>query len=366
MTLLGGIAKSYVPVLIPLFTKIEKQNAFWARAVARWVNTHNVVANTNVIRDAVDKIDQSIREGRKVLIVAHSQGNLYMNNIYQSLDDDDKYYVRLLSVATPASYVGKVGVSYPYVSRYDDLVVKGTPRSLPPSNVQPTLFDDGIFAMNHNFVTRYLDDPPLCALIQKYSLAQIEDHVKPYVLGKYNKVRGSVIVQAMGYPAYSYFPTKNDFDVDLHIFEPGNTHVYFASYLGDAGYIDWDSNGYYFTESGLDYYKIESYAICPKYSAKGVPASGIYYVALNYFACPADYYSPTFHDPDHMYGDDRNDWDLRANVDVTLIAGPKILRLSYYMPAPRGPMGSGNPIIVASIEVTKKNGKPRYKLQKLR
>ena len=362
----GLVVKRY----IPFFSKIEEKNAFWARAVAKWAARHNFVANENVIRDAKDRINKSIREGRKVLLIAHSQGNLYMNNIYKSLDEDDKYYVKLLSVATPASFVGEEGVISPYVSRNDDVVVLYTnPSSLPPSNVQPTLFDEGFFALNHDFIARYLNDPPIFALIKNYVLDQIQAHITPYVLGKYDIQHGSFFAQAMGTLKYSagQYPSKNDVDVDLHIFEPGNNkHVYYASRFGIVGYIGRDANGFSFTENRDDYYKTETYRVCPKYAGNNdkVPPSGIYYVALNYFACPLDYYEPVSHNPDSVIKG-KNDWDYEAVVYLNIYAGPKKLEFQYNLPSPRGPGGDGNPIIVASIEVKKKDGKPRYTLKRL-
>jgi len=91
---------------------------------------------------------------------------------------------------------------------------------------------------------------------------------------------------------------------------------------------------------------------------------------LNYFACPADYYTPINHDPDHAIEDDhhdsRKDWDFTAVVDVVLLAGPKRLQFTTYLPAPVGPAGDYNPTkYIAAVDVTKVNGKPRYNLRML-
>jgi len=138
-------------------------------------------------------------------------------------------------------------------------------------------------------------------------------------------------------------------------------------------------NGYAYTELGIEYYYVEKYSICAKYNCPTgtagadcrpkVPNTGTYYIAVNYFACPADYYTPINHDPDHIidddHHDDRKDWDFTAAVDVLLLAGPKRLQFTIYIPAPVGPNGDFSPKYVAAIDVTKVNGKPRYNLRRL-
>ena len=49
------------------------------------------------------KIHKHLIEGKKVVIVAHSQGTLYTNLIYQGLSTDERQYVGLVYVGAAAS-----------------------------------------------------------------------------------------------------------------------------------------------------------------------------------------------------------------------------------------------------------------------
>mmetsp|Transcript_3134 Transcript_3134/g.4337 ORF Transcript_3134/g.4337 Transcript_3134/m.4337 type:complete len:1100 (-) Transcript_3134:1222-4521(-) len=384
---LAALAMLVAAPEVSVFAAMEAIYPFWIRTVTKWVTDHNQANNEQIIADAKSKIDESISKGRKVFLVAHSQGNLYMNTIYQALDQEDRYYVKLLSVATPAPYVGLPGVNYPYVSRKDDKVVVLTIGDLPPSPVVPSHTDGkfgiSLFGLNHGFDDMYLGDAAVGALVRSYILAQVTLMLAPYDEGPHNKVRGSVIASVTGYPKIKYPQSAWDIDIDLHVYEPTGSHIYYKNQYGgntdgSLGYLNADVNGYAYTELGVDYYYIEKYSICAKYNCptgagadcrSKVPNTGTYYIAVNYFACPADYYTPINHDPDHKIDDDhhdnRKDWDFTASVDVLLLAGPKRLQFTINLPAPVGPAGDFTPKYIAAIDVTKVNGKPRYSLRRL-
>lgn len=66
-------------------------------------------------------VKQHIREGKKVVIVAHSQGSLYANSIYEHLDSSQKGSVSLVFVAPSASYMSDASSNY-ISNPYDILV----------------------------------------------------------------------------------------------------------------------------------------------------------------------------------------------------------------------------------------------------
>lgn len=79
-----------------------------------------------------------------VLLVAHSQGNLFGNKMYTLMNDIQKKKFRMVSVATPANHVAGDG---PYVTAKFDYVIGPIPGSL-PGNV------DGL---GHEFIKTYLN-----------------------------------------------------------------------------------------------------------------------------------------------------------------------------------------------------------------
>jgi hypothetical protein len=357
------------------FAQLETKQPFWDRFLSNWASNHLAAQEQQIIRDASAKINSALSKSRKVLIVAHSQGNFYMNNVYQQFDQDDRFNIRLLSVATPAAYVGTPGTTFPYVSRGDDFI-SHLPGSLPATSVVPTSSDFLPFPTNHAFIERYLDDAAVGAIVRSLALTQLKALLAVYDIGIYDKIRGTVHAQILGYPKYAY-PSANDFDIDIHVYEPNGNHVYYANQFGAVGQQDVDGNGYAQTIAGIDYYYTETYSICPKDRTKckdtyhcepNVPEVGTYFIGVNYYATPADYFKPIDHDPDHVIDDDhhdsRKDWLANVKVDILLLAGPKRLAFTIEMPGP--PLGSAGDAgqLVAAIDVTKVDGKPRYVLRR--
>ncbi len=87
----------------------------------------------------------SFDQKRNVLLVAHSQGNLFGNRMYTLMSDRQKRKFRMVSVGTPADHVAGDG---PYVTLTGDFVIRPIPGSLPANA-------DGF---GHTFVGAYLDE----------------------------------------------------------------------------------------------------------------------------------------------------------------------------------------------------------------
>jgi len=67
--------------------------------------------------------NSSFNQKHNILLVAHSQGNLFGNKIYTMLTDTQKKKFRMVSVATPANHVMKPDQTAPYVTARNDLVI---------------------------------------------------------------------------------------------------------------------------------------------------------------------------------------------------------------------------------------------------
>lgn len=95
----------------------------------------NVGYSDEDLRDIVGFIRGSITENQKILLVPHSQGNLYANSAYAALtsgsDAIPESSIKIVGIASPAAYVGGNG---DYVSSTNDLVINGLRAA---SNLSP-------------------------------------------------------------------------------------------------------------------------------------------------------------------------------------------------------------------------------------
>jgi hypothetical protein len=90
---------------------------------------------------------ESFKLGHRVLLVSHSQGNLFANRIYDTIDPAEyKNYFANVQVASPASEVKAVKGSY--VTLWGDPIINPIPGSMSPNaNGSP----------GHSFVAAYLN-----------------------------------------------------------------------------------------------------------------------------------------------------------------------------------------------------------------
>ena len=89
----------------------------------------------------VKKYRQSIIDGHGVIIVAHSQGNLFTNRAYNELgrytanhDGWMKQYIKAIGIASPANNI--LGKSSPYMT-FDNDMIQLVPDSLSPNVTNP-------------------------------------------------------------------------------------------------------------------------------------------------------------------------------------------------------------------------------------
>lgn len=122
------------------------------------VNAAASYSNDADLRTMVDEYLQDLRSGKKVVLVAHSQGNFYANNAYQYISQYFPKYkdsVGIVSVGTPANRVNGGG---PYVTNSNDLIINLV-RAVSVGQVLPanmTAAPSKDFPRYHNFVDTYL------------------------------------------------------------------------------------------------------------------------------------------------------------------------------------------------------------------
>ena len=255
------------------------------------------------LRRHVQRYESLLMEGNRVLVVAHSQGNLYANSAYANLASGGRISMDafgIVSVATPASHVAGNG---PYYTLMYDLVISTVQMALPgtlPGNVVNTVSDRDW--AHHSFIDSYLYGDQTGPLIVNSALNNANALSWPEP-----QVGNGPISVTLTWGAEP--------DVDLHVYEPDGSHVYYGNRLGSSGYLDRDDISSFGPEH---YYVVDCVSL----------AAGTYRVGVNYY---------WGRDPETAY--------------VQIKAGDIVRDYSIGLPSPEGYSGNSNPEAVASIKV---------------
>jgi len=240
-----------------------------------------------------------ILEGRKVVLVSHSQGNFYANRSFTTLDSTQRRSLGIVSVANPDSQVAD---GRPYTTLTTDLLIRAIPGALSPTTSNGTGFSLND-PLGHGFIESYMADGT-------NSRARILGHLKNAVETVESPAPGAtdgIITITLTWGAEP--------DVDLHVFEPDGTHVYYSNRSGNSGFLDVDDVSSY----GPEHY----YAACSSLQ------TGVYRVGVNYY---------------YGNGPEVATVQIRAGLLVRTFQIP----LSQSV----GSAGNANPIPVANIIVT--------------
>lgn len=190
-----------------------------------------------------------LRKGRQVVVVAHSQGNLYANAAYRrlfetSLPTPGQASFGIVSVGTPAPVVaGWAPPSCPsgcYTTFAEDALV-AVVRAIFPDTLPDNISGRGQTPEHdllwHGFRESYLHIDA--------SRTQILDHVQAFV-NQFEPLAWT-IHDAMITASLEW---DSDADLDLHVYEnDGSEHVYYAYPAGKAGYLDADDHDGYGPEN---------------------------------------------------------------------------------------------------------------------
>ena len=122
-------------------------------------NSAYVSLNDSDLNSIVEDIKSEAQGGKTVLLVPHSQGNLYANSAYARVTTGSNPLavgsVGVMGVASPATYIAAGG---DYVTSSNDLVIDGT-RRLYPLTLPPNLWIKAFEAdlMGHDFIGIYMN-----------------------------------------------------------------------------------------------------------------------------------------------------------------------------------------------------------------
>lgn len=230
-------------------------------------------SSNNNVNDMVNSYVSDIGEGKKVVLLAHSQGNIFANLAYNDINfpSDKKQYFAIVPVASPESYCRNSLVGH--VRFYDDLVIAGVQaaKALVPGMPSPLAAND---LDNANSLWKITQGFGSHAFKESY-LA--DDSARQFIVdgifNSENLIPDPPSTAGQGTITVTLTWGSNP-DVDLHTYEPTGRHVYYASRTGQFGYLDVDDvSGY-----GPEHY----YASCQ--SLRDNPAAiGRYRFGVNYY-----------------------------------------------------------------------------------
>lgn len=180
------------------------------------------------------RIDNWIVEGKKLLFVAHSQGNLFANAAFgyasSQLPADA---VKLVHIA-PAS----PSLNGPHSLADLDLVINGLrvagtvapiTDNIPGYLLRPAGVNGQKDILGHGLLEIYIN--------QQLSIAS---RVKNHIDSALNSLVAPPAEASSGF--FTATLTWNGSgDVDLHVHEPGGAHVYYSSMTGSSGFLDVDN-----------------------------------------------------------------------------------------------------------------------------
>lgn len=227
--------------------------SFW-----RWIGNIDVLPDLvqNHIKDMVSTFDisehygqedisnhislyrTSVAEGKTVLVVSHSQGNLFANaayqDLYQSSNPIPSGSFGIVGVASPASFVAGDG---PYTTLIEDAIIgaiaatSAVVGTVTPLNPNITNIGDGTESgdwKNHSFIDSYM-------VFGSRSEGQILNDIlyEMSTLVPPNQIAQDGVITVT-------LTWNEQPDIDLHVFEPNGIHVYYVNPQGSSGYLDVD------------------------------------------------------------------------------------------------------------------------------
>ena len=259
----------------------------------------------------VTRIKGLLTERKKLVFVAHSQGNLFMNRAYESaltVTTTDGATVSGANVKAVHVAPASPTLKGPYTLAIIDIVINAlrvTPGSVPAVNlfnITPSRVD----VSGHMLVETYLDRSRAGReTVKGLVTAALDTVVAPKTNGGEGFFTVTLTWDGTG-------------DVDLHAFEPTGAHVFYSQKQGAIGVLDTDN----VTASGPEHYT----ASCRVDTIK----AGIYRFGINNFARAAG---------------------RTATVEVSSIFSGEIFTKSLNVGPELGQGGNNSPIPVVNVQV---------------
>jgi hypothetical protein len=225
---------------------------------------YSALITTDSLKNHVNTYRTAIAEGKKVILVAHSQGNLFGNQAYKILSTSEKRSFGMVSVANADNNVlGNYTEQAVYTTLINDRVILkliDLQLHLPTSPMSPntenlTVSED---PRGHSFIASYMVEGSVSEIqITGDIVTALGSLYTPYQL-----VEPGVITVSLTWGSAP--------DIDLHVYEPNGTQVCWYNMDGPSGSLDRDDRSY----NGPEHYHVPTCETLEK---------GIYEIALDYF-----------------------------------------------------------------------------------
>lgn len=255
------------------------------RAIVTTASVNSVTslaANPPTARDYAEqntRLDTMTLEGRKLLLVAHSQGDLFLGQAYQHLDAGVAAG-RVTAGSYAALRIAPAGSYAPARSQHvlvsQDQVINALRQAanVPANNATVPTYQEQI-ALG-------VSDPDISAdlLAETYLNAMFTGAGAPAPMIKsaaYQLIDGLTTPSQLARSGF-FTATLNwdrNGDVDLHAFEPNGAHVFYGMPNGQSGMLDYDDT----RTTGPEHYTTTCDA--------SQLAEGTYTIAVNNFGAPA-------------------------------------------------------------------------------
>jgi hypothetical protein len=225
---------------------------------------YSALLTTDSLLDHVKTYQNVIDEGKKVILVAHSQGNLFGNQAYNFLSTNERRSFGMVSVANIDSNVlGDFSEAAIYTTLSNDKFIQGliaVQLGLPTSpmlpNTENTSNSDDFWG--HSFVGSYMVEKSISEIqITGDIIATLGSLYTPPQI-----VDPGIITVTLTWGAAP--------DIDLHVYEPNGTQVYFMNRQGISGALDYDDRSRF----GPEHYRVLTCDMLEE---------GIYHIALDYY-----------------------------------------------------------------------------------
>lgn len=287
--------------LIPMPTSLQATILNFATLIDKAALLSNQDLSTQVTA-----YQKSILEGKKVIVVSHSQGNFFANQAHGNLSSSEKNSFGIVSVANPDSFVA--GEDPPIYTTLCEDFIWGIPGALVfnvinnPAECDPSpLTTPNVSA--HNFIESYLAPNSNSESQILSDIVSVRAGLSPPA----NTAGQGIITVTL-----TWGPQP---DVDLHAFEPNGAHVYYANLVGPSGFLDVDD----VTSFGPEHYFVGCDTL----------ETGNYRIGVNYFRGSAP-----------------------EVANVLIQAGLNSRGSSVFLPTALGFSGDANPKAVGTIVVT--------------
>ena len=228
--------------------------------LSRAIDRSNLVT-TDSLKEHVITYKTKIAEGKKVLLVAHSQGNLFGNQAYNLLNSRERQSFGMVAVANVDNNV--LGADSPYTSLQNDKVIlalRAAQIMLPSKPMVPNTENlaPAEDFLGHFFIQSYMADGSTSAdKITQQVITSLDTLITPPQI-----VESGVITVSLTW--------GSEPDVDLHVYEPNGMQVFWYNLQGHSGAIDRDDRSGY----GPEHYTVPSCDTLER---------GVYHVAIDYF-----------------------------------------------------------------------------------